>query len=115
MGVGALSIVRLRKKFLYYKTIVLVDFAVMCKYDIEAYYKVTYDIMAILYCYLYHNMQLFMLCTCIFSRKKVNTNAAFMALFLMYTSNMSSKFAFFRCLIAEITLRNHVWIIKKWW
>ena len=36
--------------------------ATMCKNDIEAYYKVTYDIMATLYCYYYPSMQLFMFC-----------------------------------------------------
>ena len=52
----------------------------MCKNDIEAYYKVTYDIMANLYCYYYSSMQLFMLCKCVFSRKKFHTKAEFMSL-----------------------------------
>ena len=83
----------------------------MCKNDIEAYYKVTYDIMATLYYYYYHSMQLFMLCKCAFSRKKFHTNAAFMSLVCMYNSNMSSKWVgSFKCLIAEITFRDYVWI-----
>ena len=45
----------------------------MCKYDIEAYYKVTYDVMATLYCYYYPSMQFFMLCKCVLSRKKFVT------------------------------------------
>ena len=61
----------------------------MCKNDIEAYYKITYDIMAILYCYYYPSMQRFMLCKCVFSGKKFHTNAAFMV--FMYNSNMSTK------------------------
>ena len=36
------------------------------------------------------SMQLFMICKCIFSRKKFLINH----LFFMYTSNMSSKFTF---------------------
>ena len=59
----------------------------------------------------YLAMQFFMLCKCVFSRKKFHTKQALMSLFFMYTSNMSSKFTFKKkCLIAEITFRNHVWI-----
>ena len=55
------------------------------------------------------SMQLVMLCKCVFSRKKFLTNQALMSLFFMYTSNMSSKFTVsFKCLIAEITFKNHV-------
>ena len=83
----------------------------MCKNDIEAYYKVTYDIMATLYCYYYPSKKIFMLCKCVLSRKKIHTNAAFVSLVFMYNSNMSSKWAgSFKCLFAEITFRNHVGI-----
>ena len=40
-------------------------------------------------------MQFFMLCKRVFSRKEFHINAAFMSLFFMYTTNMSSKYAFF--------------------
>ena len=62
----------------------------MCKYDIEV-YKVSYDIMITLYCYYYLNIQHFMLCKFVFSRKKYHTNTAFVSLAFMYNSNMSSK------------------------
>ena len=78
----------------------------MCTYDIEAYNKVTYDIIATFYCYYYPSMQLFMLCKCVFYRNNFHTNATFMSLVFMYNSNMSSKWAGpFKCLIAEITFR----------
>ena len=61
------------------------------------------------------SMQLFVICKCIFSRKKFFLNQALMSLFFMYNSNMSSKFTgTFNCLIAEITFRNHVWIKWLW-
>ena len=61
------------------------------------------------------SMQLFVICKCIFSRKKFFTNKALMSLFFMYNSNMSSKFSLSsKCLIADITFRNHVWIKWLW-
>ena len=77
----------------------------MCKYDIAAYYKVTYDIMITLYCYCYLSMQFFMFCKCVFSRKKCHTNQALMSLFLMYTLNMSSKFTGFLNVLSQ---RSHL-------
>ena len=57
-------------------------------------------------------MQIFMLCKCVSSRKLFPTNSTFMSLVLMYNSNMSSKLAgSFKCLIADITFRNHVIIL----
>ena len=61
-SVGVMSIIRLRNKTKWqpFKTIVFVDFIVIkCKYDIAAYYKVTYDIIVTLYCYYYLSMQFF--------------------------------------------------------
>ena len=77
----------------------------MYKYDIAADYKVTYDIMITLYCYYYLSMQFFMLCKCVFSRKKFHTNQALMSLFFMYSSNMCSKFTVFLNVLSQ---RSHL-------
>ena len=53
----------------------------------------------------YLAMQFFMLCKCVFSRKKFHTKQALMSLFFMYTSNMSSKFTFFYNVLSQ---RSHL-------
>ena len=61
----------------------------MCKYDIAAYYKVTYDIMITLYCYYYLSMQFVMLCKCVFSRKKLSDYKCLFKLFNLLLNKYS--------------------------